>query len=109
MRKLTMLSSLLGAIVMIAMPTFAADIASVVNNKPENDNFQTIGVNELSRLMADRDAHVRIYDANGPGVRASEGMIPGARPLTSDDHYDVAQELPTNKNARIIFYCANFH
>jgi len=103
------LPSLLGAIMMISMPAFAADIASIVNNKPENDNFQTLGVNELSRLIADPNAHVHIYDANGPGVRASEGMIPGARPLTSDDHYDVAQELPTNKNARIVFYCANFH
>jgi hypothetical protein len=101
------LCSFLSAIMMIAAQALAADIATVVNNQPEHDNFQVIGVNELAKLIADPNAHVHLYDANVPGIRASQGLIPGARPLSSDDQYDVAGELPTDKNAKLVFYCAN--
>lgn len=109
MRKTATLSGFLAVIMMIAIPALAADVGSIINNEPERDNFQLIKVNDLAKLMADPKAHVHVYDADGPGVRDSEGMIPGARPLTSDDHYDVAGELPSNKNARLVFYCHNQH
>jgi len=109
MRKLPRLGAFVGAILMLAMPALAMDIGSILNNHPSDEGFQTISVNDLSKLMADPSAHVHIYDANGPSTRESQGMIPGARPLTSDDHYNVAEELPSNKNADIVFYCANQH
>jgi len=109
MRKSAALVSLVGAILMVAMPALAADLGSLLNNHPDDSGFGTMDVNDLSRLIADPNAHVHVYDANGPSTRAAQGMIPGARPLTSDDHYNVTEELPTNKNARIVFYCANQH
>ena len=109
MRKSAALCSLIGAMIMVAMPALAMDVGSLLNNHPSDEGFQAIGVNDLSKLMADPNTHVHIYDANGPNTRASQGMIPGARPLTSDDHYDVAEELPSNKKSLIVFYCANQH
>jgi len=109
MRTSAAFCSLVGAILMVAMPAFAADLGSLLNNHPGNDGFSTMDVNVLAKLMADPNAHVHVYDANGPSTRESQGMIPGARPLTSDDHYNVAEELPSNKNAEIVFYCANQH
>jgi hypothetical protein len=82
----------------------AADIGAIVNNQPV-DNFNLIGVNDLAKLLSNPASHVHLYDADSPDTRAHAGMIPGARPLTSDDKYNVADELPSNKNAKLVFYC----
>ena len=109
MRKPTAILAAIGAIMMLAIPAFATDIGSIIDNKPERDNFQLIHVDALAKLMADPNAHVHLYDADPPQVRKTEGMIPRARLLSSDSHYDVAEELPSNKNARLVFYCHNLH
>lgn len=85
----------------------AFEITSLLKNKPEN--FKVIYVDDLVKLMNDPSSHVNIYDANGPGLRNTAGIIPGAHLLTSDDEYDVAKELPANKNALLVFYCADRH
>ena len=64
---------------------------------------------DLASLMNDPNSHVNIYDANGWGLRSTAGVIPGAHLLTSDDKYDVAKELPANKSAKLVFYCADLH
>jgi len=107
MRKPAAILAVIGAIMIVAIPAIATDIGSIVNNKPQPDNFQLIHVDDLAKLMGDPNAHVRLFDADGPQVRKTEGMIPGARPLSSDSHYDVAEELPSNKNAKLVFYCHN--
>ena len=109
MRKPAAIVAVIGVIMMVAIPAIATDIGSVINNKPQQDNFQLIHVDDLAKLMADPTAHVHLFDADGPQVRRTEGMIPGARPLSSDGNYDVAEELPSNKNARLVFYCHNLH
>jgi rhodanese-related sulfurtransferase len=109
MRKPAAILALICAIMMVAIPAIATDIGSIINNKPEQDNFQLIHVDDLAKLMADPNAHVHVFDADPPHVRKTEGMIPGARPLSSDSHYDVAEELPASKNAKLVFYCHNLH
>ena len=84
------------------------ELANLLNNK-ETDSFKVIYVADLAKLMADPASHVNIYDANGNGLRDTAGIIPGAHLLTSDDHYNVATELPPNKNALLVFYCADRH
>ncbi|MGA9725695.1 MAG: hypothetical protein WBQ86_24800 [Candidatus Binatus sp.] len=107
----SILSAIVGAIVLCAAaPAFAFDIGSLLNNKPkEPDKFAIIRVNQLASLMADTNSHVNIYDANGWGLRSTAGVIPGAHLLTSDDKYNVATELPPNKSAKLVFYCADLH
>ncbi|HUY28852.1 MAG TPA: hypothetical protein VMV27_15690 [Candidatus Binataceae bacterium] len=100
------------AIMILATPlagrASGADIGAVIDNQPAAAvNIQVIYVKDLAKLMADPNSHVRIYDANPPSVRRSEGMIPGARPLTSSDKYNVADELPTARSAKLVFYCHN--
>ncbi len=91
-----------------AASAFAADIGAVINNQPAAvANIHIIHVKDLAKLMADPNSHVHIYDANPLGVRTSEGMIPGARPLSSSDNYNVADELPSNRHAKLVFYCHN--
>ncbi len=107
----SIVSAIVGAIVLCAAASaFAFDIGSILNNKPkEPDKFAVIRVDTLASLMNDPNSHVNIYDANGWGLRSTAGVIPGAHLLTSDDKYDVAKELPPNKGAKLVFYCADLH
>jgi hypothetical protein len=73
----------------------------------EDDNVKLIDVADLAALRADPNSHVVILDANVVPTRKRYGVIPGARLLSSYDNYDVATELPSAKNAKLVFYCAN--
>jgi hypothetical protein len=110
-RKLIPIAALamLAVAIFATAPAFALNLGSILNNKPNDDGFKIISVDNLQQMLANPDSHVHLYDANPAGVRESEGMIPGARPLTSSDGYDVANELPSNRNARLVFYCHNLH
>ncbi|HYL59272.1 MAG TPA: hypothetical protein VEU51_10400 [Candidatus Acidoferrales bacterium] len=93
-----------------APPALAWTLGSLLNNKPTTpDKFQVIHVSELAALINEPNDHVNIYDANGWGLRSTAGIIPGAHLLTSDDKYDVAAELPADKSAKLVFYCADTH
>ena len=89
---------------------FAFDISTLLNNKQKQpDKFAVIRVDALASMIADSNSHVNIYDANGWALRSRAGVIPGAHLLTSDDKYDVAKELPAEKSAKLVFYCADLH
>ncbi len=107
----SIVAAIAGAIVLCAAASaFASDIGTLLNNKPkEPDKFAVIRVDQLASLMADANSQVNIYDANGWSLRSTAGVIPGAHLLTSDDKYDVAKELPANKSAKLVFYCADLH
>ena len=107
----SIVSAIVGALVLsVTASAFAFDLASILNNKPkEPDKFAIIRVDNLASLMNNPNSHVNIYDANGWGLRSTAGVIPGAHLLTSDDRYDVAKELPAQKNAKLVFYCADLH
>lgn len=112
LRKVPSLNGALAFVIVIAIASsaFAFDIGKILNNKPkEPDKFAIIRVDRLTSLMADSNSHVNIYDANGWGLRSRAGVIPGAHLLTSDDKYDVATELPSDKSAKLVFYCADLH
>ena len=100
----------IGAMVLsLVASAYAFDLASILNNNKEPDKFAVIRVDNLAALMNDPNSHVNIYDANGWGLRSTAGVIPGAHLLSSDDKYDVAKELPQNKKAKLVFYCADLH
>src|SRR6266446_362605 len=89
---------------------FAFDIGTLLNNKQKQpDKFAVIRVDALASMIADSNSHVNIYDANGWALRSRAGVIPNAHLLTSDDKYDAAKELPADKSAKLVFYCADLH
>ena len=51
----------------------------------------------------------RAVDANTPEFRVYKGTIPNAVLLTSSSQYDVAKELPPEKDGQLVFFCANTH
>ena len=94
---------------LFATPLFAFSLSQLLGGGEEQGlhTFKLIHVADLAKLMADKDAHVNIFDANAPETRAGFGIIPGARLLASDDSYDIATTLPPDKNAKLVFYCAD--
>jgi hypothetical protein len=105
-----MVAAIAAMIVLSAASAFAVDVGTLLDNKPkEPDKFAVIRVDKLASLMNDPNSHVNIYDANGWGLRSTAGVVPGAHLLTSDDKYDVAKELPAEKSAKLVFYCADLH
>lgn len=71
------------------------------------EKFQLIGIPQLESLQKDATTPVTILDANEPDVREKDGVIPGAKLLSSFNRYDIQKELPADKNAPLVFYCTN--
>jgi hypothetical protein len=102
----------LGAIVTAAAPARPFDLSKMLGNPDQDealDTFKLIHVSDLAASIANPKSGVQIYDANHPDTRAQYGIIPGAHLLPSADGFSVAQELPADKNAKLVFYCANTH
>ena len=74
---------------------------------PSKETFAFIDVSQLESLQKDSQVPVTVLDANDPEFRAKNGVIPGARLLSSFDGYDVKKELPPTKDAPLVFYCSN--
>src|SRR5439155_6416995 len=60
-------------------------------------------------MLGSNEGAVTLLDANGSDFRTKEGVIPGAVLLSSYKAYDVERELPSRKDARLVFYCADSH
>jgi hypothetical protein len=111
MRTLFALVAVIVAGLFVAAPASSFDLAKMLGGSEEQDlhTFKLIHVDDLKAFMADSSSHVHIFDANVPETRAAFGMIPGAKLLSSDDDYNVATELPANRNAKLVFYCTDTH
>jgi hypothetical protein len=71
--------------------------------------FKLIHVDDLVAMLGSNEGAVTLLDANGSDFRTKEGVIPGATLLSSYKSYDVEKELPSRKDARLVFYCADSH
>ncbi len=71
----------------------------------EDQKFKLIHVPDLVAEL--QNSHPTVCDANGAKTRNSDGIIPGARLLSSSSEYDIAKELPAAKDSELVFYCAN--
>jgi hypothetical protein len=70
------------------------------------EKFRLIEVPELEAMQKDAGAPVTVLDANDVDFRQKNGVIPGARLLSSFKDYDLKKELPPNKDAPLVFYCS---
>ena len=84
---------------------------SALANEPrlpivKTTSFKVVHVNELEQWLKTDTANVHVFDANNDDTRKANGLIPSAVALPSSSHYDVAS-LPSDKNSKLVFYCAN--
>jgi rhodanese-related sulfurtransferase len=102
--KETQMKNLILALVLLVTPmAFAANSATTA----PADSLRLVHVNDLETWMKTAPTTLHIYDANNDKTRDKEGVIPGAVALPSANHYDIAATLPADKNAKLVFYCAN--
>jgi hypothetical protein len=71
------------------------------------ETFRLIEVPELEALQKDTGTPVTVLDANDVEFRQKNGVIPGAKLLSSFKDYDLKKELPANHDAPLVFYCSN--
>ena len=106
--SITMLA--VGAMLTAAAPARSFDLSKMLGTPDQDQSlntFKLIHVSDLAAAVSDPNSGVQIYDANHPDTRAEYGVIPGAHLLPSASGYSVAQTLPANKDAKLVFYCAN--
>jgi hypothetical protein len=109
-RRILFGASFLTVMIGVGIPSLRAfDLSHLMgygNNDPTLETFKLIHVADLKAMMDTNQKSRHIYDANGAETRSQYGVIPGATLLDSDDRYDLAV-LPQDKNAKLVFYCAN--
>lgn len=115
----------LGSLLGLALVSFSSPADACRGDKKKGDQVTTakadapakpgevakVSVKDLALRMAEttlkKDAKkVSVIDVNGAETRAKMGVIPGAILLSSSSKYDV-KELPADKDAGLVFYCAN--
>jgi len=81
-------------------------LAGVVFAAEPNEGFKIIHVRDLAEMLSKQPTSTWIYDANPAKVREKEGIIPGAKLLSSSMSYDLGA-LPGPKDSTVVFYCHN--
>jgi rhodanese-related sulfurtransferase len=106
MRRWSVLTAIaLTIVVGFAARASAQSLRILIDDPPGPEKFKTIHADDLANSMEDPSSHVKVYDANLADTRQRFGVIDGAHLLSSYDQYNVAKELPADKNARVVFYC----
>jgi rhodanese-related sulfurtransferase len=109
--RAVVLAAVLGLGLMVGgLPAYSFNLSTMLGNAggPHYKTFKLIHVNDLKNLLDDPKAKVHLYDANVPSTRSKFGVIPGATLLASGDDYPLSM-LPQDKDAKLVFYCANTH
>ena len=89
----------------LAAHASAQSLRIIVNDDHDKpDKFKVIRADELANMMSS-SPNLRVYDANFPETRRAFGVVDGAHLLSSYDNYNIAKELPADKNSQLVFYC----
>ncbi len=97
-------SLVLGAALTAGSLSLVPTTAAACESEGHVATYTKVSVPELATLIEKRT--VTIFDANSASTRTTEGIIPGAKLLTSASKYD-PKELPADKTGALVFYCAN--
>ena len=101
---------LAAVLILTAAPGYCFSISGLLGNSDEQnlETFKLIHIGDLKSMMDTSKSGLHLYDANDDSTRNSYGVIPGANLLDSEDHYKLSV-LPPDKDATLVFYCANTH
>jgi hypothetical protein len=79
---------------------------AAASGRAAEDQLASMTVDEVDHALAANEA--KAVDCNSDGTRKKMGVVPGAI-LISDHEKFAASELPADKSAKLVFYCANEH
>lgn len=104
-----LLAAALAALIPVAGCSPKTGAGSGTSAETAHEAFGRLTIEDLEARMADAQAGklaLFIYD-NNEKDRFEKGHIPGAKWVDSD--HVQASDLPPNKEATLVFYCANEH
>ena len=81
-------------------------VSAIAFGGQSKEKFRLIQVADLESMQKDTQHPVAIFDANDPEFRAKNGVIPGAKLLSSAHDFDL-KVLPADKATPLVFYCSN--
>lgn len=87
----------------LSLGVLLASLASTACSKNTPD-VKSFTVDEVASRIAAKDGKTFLFDANGK-ERFAKGHLPGARWVQYDGV--TAADLPADKSATLVFYCAN--
>jgi hypothetical protein len=70
----------------------------------QSEDVASLTVDEVDKGIADKS--LQAADCNHPKLRQTKGVVPGAILISSPDSF-AASELPADKGAKLVFYCAD--
>jgi rhodanese-related sulfurtransferase len=106
MRRLSAFTAIALTIVLAFAAHASAQSLRIILDDPQGpEKFKIIRADELANMVSDPASHVVVYDANFPETRERFGVIDGSHLLSSYDNFNVAKELPADKNVNLVFYC----
>jgi hypothetical protein len=93
---------------LLVLSVFAALAVALLgcsrSSVPSTSDLKVLTVDEVAARIATRDGKTFVYD-NNPHDRYVKSHVPGAKWL--DDENVTAADLPGDKGATLIFYCAS--
>jgi len=87
-----------------AFLTLAVAGALTLGCSRSSANLKSLTIDEVSQRIAVNDGKTFVYDNNDKD-RYDKGHVPGAKWVKFDNV--TAADLPADKGATLIFYCAN--
>jgi hypothetical protein len=84
--------------------TLLLALAGLALSCSRSGSLKTLSVDEVSQRIAANDGKTFVYD-NNDKTRYAEGHLPGARWVKFDAV--TAADLPADKSATLVFYCAH--
>ncbi|HZA14260.1 MAG TPA: rhodanese-like domain-containing protein [Myxococcaceae bacterium] len=92
------------AVVAAVAVTFVPLATYACEGHEKRASAKMVTLDDAAKLQKEKLAS--FLDANSIEIRAKYGVIPGATLLSNFTEYQTA-ELPKDKDAKLVFYCAN--
>jgi hypothetical protein len=81
--------------VSVPSPAVATDFNALFGGEGGDNDPKLLGADELALMLTRGDPNLYVYDANQDSFRHENGIIPGARLLSSPVKYNVATSYPS--------------
>jgi hypothetical protein len=88
----------------VALAAAAMLLGCSRSSVPSSSELKTLTVDEVAARIAAHDGKTFVFDDN-PSDRYAKSHVPGAKWL--DEENVTAADLPADKGATLIFYCAS--
>jgi hypothetical protein len=88
----------------VAAPACSKTDSQAEAKPAASEEVPSLTMDEVEKGIADKT--LQAADCNHPKLRKGKGVVPGAILISAPDSF-AATELPADKTAKLVFYCAD--